>query len=135
MSRILGHYYWLTFKAKAALAAVRGEQTPRPSWAASMMFILTRSRNGRLSCWNGRRRPLAEKPKGDPPVDLRTLYAKIGELTLENNFSGSTLTKKVWTSAVSILVVSMTIKTRKSTNPLTSMTYRNYNAAFNARFG
>jgi transposase len=31
--------------------------------------------------------------KEDPPIDVKTLHAKIGELTLENDFLASALTK------------------------------------------
>ena len=34
-----------------------------------------------------------------PPVDVKTLHAKIGQLTLENDFLGGALTKAGWLSA------------------------------------
>jgi hypothetical protein len=35
----------------------------------------------------------------EPPVDAKTLHAKIGELTLENDFLESALSKTGWPSA------------------------------------
>ena len=42
------------FKAKVALAAVRGTGRS-PSWRVSLGFIRTRSTTGRSSCWTARR--------------------------------------------------------------------------------
>jgi len=35
----------------------------------------------------------------EPPVDVKALHAKIGQLSLENDFSSSALTKAGWPSA------------------------------------
>ena len=35
----------------------------------------------------------------DPPVDVTALHAKIGEITLENDFLARALTKAGWLSA------------------------------------
>ena len=41
----------------------------------------------------------AEGRATDPPVDVQALHAKIGELTLENDFLEGALTKAGWLSA------------------------------------
>ena len=47
------------------------------------------------NCWKGR--PACSGPRpGRPPapaIDLKSLHAKIGELTLENDFLGGALSK------------------------------------------
>ena len=58
MSRRPRRNHSAEFKAKVALAAVRGTGHFR-SWQASSMCTRTRSRNGRPSCWIGRRSYLA----------------------------------------------------------------------------
>ena len=45
------------FKAKVAVAAIKGEET-LAQLATRSMFIRIRSFNGRTSCWNERRTPL-----------------------------------------------------------------------------
>ncbi|GAB6852877.1 transposase [Paraburkholderia kururiensis] len=50
------------FKAKVALAAVKGERAAGPV-------------------------------SSEPPVDVKTLHAKIGQLSLENDFLSGALTK------------------------------------------
>ena len=37
--------------------------------------------------------------RAEPPVDVKTLHAKIGELTLENDFLERALGKAGWLSA------------------------------------
>ena len=70
------------FKAKVALAAVRGRPDTVRSWQASSTCTRTRSRNGRPSCWIGRRSYLVpDTGQAEKPVDMnRPLHAKIGEL-------------------------------------------------------
>ena len=81
------------FKSKVALAAVKGEQTltelsqkfdvhPNhiPQWKKQLLEQL----------------PSVFEQGGaskEPSVDIKTLHAKIGELTLENDFLESALTK------------------------------------------
>ena len=81
------------FKAKVALAAIKGEKTlaelaqqydvhPNQitTWRAQVL-------NGAAGLFGGR---VAESA---PAVDLKVLHAKIGELTLENDFLSSALGK------------------------------------------
>jgi transposase len=83
------------FKSKVALAAIRGEQTlgdlaqqydVHPNqikqWRDQLM-------EGAISVFD---QP-GKVAKEDPPVDVKTLHAKIGELTLENDFLEGALTK------------------------------------------
>lgn len=86
------------FKAKVALAAVQGDRTiaelaqrfdVHPNqitkWKSQLIA-------GAASVFDGNR------PQ-DPGVDVKTLHAKIGELTLENDFLESALTKAGMLSA------------------------------------
>ena len=83
------------FKSKVALAAIRGEQTlgdlaqqydVHPNqikqWRDQLM-------EGAISVFD---QP-GKVAKEDPPVDVKNLHAKIGELTLENDFLEGALTK------------------------------------------
>ena len=89
------------FKAKVALAAVKGEKTVaeladqfdvHPNqithWKAQLL-------DGAAGVFG------SEKAGADaPPVDVKTLHAKIGELTLANDFLEHALGKAgVWPSA------------------------------------
>ena len=61
-----------------------------------MTFTQTRSRLGDRSCWKGL--PGVFGPEGgsepsEPVIDVKTLHAKIGELTLVNDFSSGALGK------------------------------------------
>ena len=88
------------FKAKVALAAIKGEKTL--SELAQLYDVHPNQiTSGRASFWKGlptcsgwrRHRPAA------PTVDVKTLHAKIGELTLENDFLAGALTKAGMLSA------------------------------------
>ncbi len=83
------------FKTKVALAAIRGEYTlgelaqqhdVHPNqikqWRDQLM-------DGAVGIFD---RP-GKTAKEEPPVDVKTLHAKIGELTLENDFLEGALTK------------------------------------------
>lgn len=80
------------FKAKVAVAAIKGEQTVtelaqrfdvHPNQIAQWKSqLLARS----AEVFDGGQSP-------EPPVDIKALHAKIGQLTLENDFLEGALTK------------------------------------------
>jgi transposase-like protein len=87
------------FKAKAALAAIRGDKTMAE--LASQFGVHAHQ----ITEW---KRQLLERAgdvfdtprrKDEAPVDLKALHAKIGQLTLENDFLEGALTKAGMLSA------------------------------------
>jgi transposase-like protein len=81
------------FKAKVALAAIRGDKTlaelakrfdVHPNQIAQWKDQLLSSA---ANVFGGDSRPT------EPPIDLKALHAKIGELTLENDFLEGALGK------------------------------------------
>ncbi|GHE62507.1 hypothetical protein GCM10019059_22600 [Camelimonas fluminis] len=81
------------FKAKVALAAVRGEKT---------LVELAQRFDVHLNLITPWRNPLLDGAAGvfdgeakgaAPAIDVKTLHAKIGELTLENDFLSGALGK------------------------------------------
>ena len=81
------------FKAKVALAAVKGDRTlaelakkfdVHPNQIAQWKEQLLA---GVASAFGAEGRPV------EPPVDIKALHAKIGELTLENDFLEGALGK------------------------------------------
>ncbi len=82
------------FKSKVALAAVRGEQTINELAQAFDVHPnqITKWREQLLEGASGVfDRGKVSEP--EQPVDVKLLHAKIGELTLENDFLAGALTK------------------------------------------
>jgi transposase len=83
------------FKAKVALAAIKGEKT-----LAELAQQYDVHPN-RITAWKGQLVEAAAglfgsggaTPDAAPAVDVKTLHAKIGELTLENDFLSGALSK------------------------------------------
>jgi transposase len=89
------------FKAKVALAALKGEKTlteiaqafdVHPNLVTQWKNTLLEGATGFFGSGN---------PGADPqtPVDIKSLHAKIGQLTLENDFLSGALTKAGMLSA------------------------------------
>ena len=82
------------FKAKVALAAIKGEKTlaelaeqfdVHPNQITQWRLQLLEGASGVFGA--------AATPDEAPVVDVKTLHAKIGELTLENDFLSGALGK------------------------------------------
>jgi len=84
-----------TFKAKVALAAVKGEKTLSELaqqfdvHANQITQWKSQLQEGAVGVFGGEAKP----ESATAAVDLKTLHAKIGQLTLENDFLESALTK------------------------------------------
>jgi transposase len=81
------------FKAKVALAAIKGEKT------VSELAQLFDVHPNQITQWKSQLQDGAAAVFGNgaavaaPAVDLKTLHAKIGELALENDFLSGALDK------------------------------------------
>ncbi len=80
------------FKSKVALASIKGEQTVTE---LSQKFDV---HPNQITQWKNQLQEQAASvfeggASKEPPVDVKTLHAKIGELTLENDFLEGALTK------------------------------------------
>ena len=89
------------FKAKVALAAIKGDQT------LSQMAEHFKIHGSQITNWKDQLQQGAvgifETGSGNktstPEVDIKSLHAKIGELTLENDFLENALRKAGFLSA------------------------------------
>ena len=83
------------FKAKVALAAIRGDRT------VAQLAEQHGVHPSQITAWKEQLQASAANVFGPgggsapaaPPVDVKALHAKIGELTLENDFLEGALTK------------------------------------------
>ena len=94
MSRRTRRNHGPAFKAKVALAAIKGEKTlaelaqlhdVHPTQITAWKAQLVEGAAGLFGAGSGK--------STEPEVDLKTLHAKIGELTLENDFLSAALGK------------------------------------------
>ena len=89
------------FKAKVAVAAIKGEKT------LGELAQLYDVHPNQITTWKGQFLEGAAgvfgsggaNPGSPPAVDLKTLHAKIGELALENDFLAGALSKAGMLSA------------------------------------
>ena len=100
MSRRARRNHSPTFKAKVALAAIKGDRTTaqlaehfdvHPNQITAWKTQLEGNASGIFGSGSG--------APAMPAVDVKSLHAKIGELTLENDFLEGALTKAGWLSA------------------------------------
>jgi len=95
MSRRPRRNHTAAFKAKVALAAVRGELTLTE--LAQQFDVhpnqVTQWKAQLLEGAAGVFESAAGSGSATPAIDLKSLHAKIGELTLENDFLGGALSK------------------------------------------
>lgn len=82
------------FKAKVAVAAIKGEKT-LIELAQDFDVHPNQIKQWRDQLLEGTTGVFGEAPKSDPEttIDVETLHAKIGELTLENDFLSGALGK------------------------------------------
>lgn len=99
MSRRPRRNHSAAFKAKVALAAIRGEKTLAE--LASQYDV----HPNQITQWKAQLQARAAdvfggaSPPDTPPADLKVLHAKIGELALENDFLEGALIKAGMLSA------------------------------------
>jgi transposase len=81
------------FKAKVAVAAIKGEKT-LAELAQQFDVHPNQIAQWRTQLLDGASGVFGDaKPEAAPAVDVKTLHAKIGELTLENDFLSGALGK------------------------------------------
>ena len=94
MSRRQSRNHSPAFKAKVALAAIKGEKT-LAELAEQFDVHPNQITTWRSQLLEGAADVFGDEKQADPKaaVDLKSLHAKIGELTLENNFLSGALGK------------------------------------------
>lgn len=83
------------FKSKVALESIRGEK-PLSELAQQFDVHANQIKLWRDHLLDGAKEVFRKESKGakaEPQIDVKTLHAKIGELTLENDFLETALTK------------------------------------------
>lgn len=80
------------FKAKVALAAIKGDKT-LAELAQQFDVHPNQITQWRSQLLENAADAFGSAESGPPPVDVKALHAKIGELTLENDFLEGALTK------------------------------------------
>ena len=80
------------FKAKVALAAIKGDKT-LAELAQQFDLHPNQITQWRSQLLENAAGAFGGAEPGPPPVDVKALHAKIGELTLENDFLEGALTK------------------------------------------
>ena len=87
------------FRAKVAVAAIKGEKTliefaqdfdVHPNQIKQWRDQLL---EGATGVFGESARPESARPESEPMIDVKTLHAKIAELTLENDFLSGALDK------------------------------------------
>ena len=99
------------FKAKVAVAAIKGEKT-MIELAQDFDVHPNQIKQWRDQLLEGATGVFGEAPKAEPEptIDVKTLHAKIGELTLENDFLSGALGKAGLLPRVSDLLCIATVK-------------------------
>jgi transposase len=97
MARRVRRNHGAAFKAKVALEAVRGEKTLN-ELAQQFDLHVNQIKQWKDQLLDGAEDVFSGSGKGarepeSPPIDIKTLHAKIGELTLENDFLAGALVK------------------------------------------
>jgi transposase len=97
MSRRPRRNHSAAFKAKVALAALKGDRT-LAELAQQFDVHPNQITQWKTQLLQGAAGVFGES-RAAPPVDVKVLHAKIGELTLENDFLEGALSKVGWLSA------------------------------------
>lgn len=92
MSRRPRRNHTAAFKSKVALAAVKGERT-LAELAEAFDVHPNQITQWKAQLLEGAADVFGGESRAEPSVDLKSLHAKIGELTLENDFLEGALSK------------------------------------------
>ena len=95
MMRLPRRNHTPVFKAKVALAAIKGEKT-LAELAQQFDVHANQITQWRSQLLEGAADVFGSETRAEPPVpavDVKTLHAKIGQLTLENDFLEGALSK------------------------------------------
>lgn len=92
MAKGLRRKHSAAFKAKVALAAMSGEKT-LAELAQQFDVHTNQITNWKRQLSEGAVSVFGKEESKEPQIDLKALHAKIGQLTLENDFLENALTK------------------------------------------